>query len=125
MNNMKKINFLITNALLQQIEEAMSQLGINSKAEFFRMLALNCAKEVNAQRKNSAPPKIDRSLSKDEKMILLGLEEGPKRVDDLVEETGIPAGRVAGLLIELLVKKRVAEAGHEWIINNHHDINIV
>ncbi len=122
---MQNIHFFVSNTLGQQIEEAMSQLGINSKAEFFRMLVFDRVKELNTRQKNSALPTIDRSLSRDEKMILLGLEEGPKRVDDLVEETGIPAGRVAGLLIELLVKKRVAEKGYEWIINNHHDINIV
>ena len=120
---MKKINFLVTDSLDQQIEEAMLRLGHSTKAEFFRLLAINCVKDLNIPpRSNTSEGKEARvqtsaqQLSKNEKTILRTLQTGPQLVDTLVGKTGFPVSEVSALLIQLLLKNRVMEAGSHWAL---------
>lgn len=113
---MQNIHFLVSNTLSQQIKEAMSRLGINSKAEFFRMLILNSTKESSIPPPKNAPERKMIVLTGEEATILAALEEGPKQVDDLFEKTEIPVGKISALLVQLLIKKCVIEKGAYWEI---------
>ncbi len=115
---MKRIDFLVTDVLNQQIEEAMLRLGTDSKAEFFRMLAIQCVSHLNI----SVTPKVSpqqqtrvqvpaNELSKDEKTILRALQTGSQSPDDLCYKTGLSIVTVLSSLPLLLLKGRVKEVG--------------
>ncbi|MFH1012793.1 MAG: hypothetical protein V1760_03545 [Candidatus Peregrinibacteria bacterium] len=111
---MRKINFLVTDILFQQIEEVMSRLGIRVKSEFFRMLALACIKE------NKVIPKITKPklrLTPKEKTITSILTTKACTIDDLVMLTGLPIAEISSLLIQLLLKDVVTEEGINWKLN--------
>ncbi len=110
---MKNIHFLVSNTLNQQIEEVLLRLGINSKSEFFRMLALEYIKTnkiVSVSRSAESQPK----LTIKEKMMLSTLETKAKSIDDLVIETGLPVSEITALLVQLLLKNRVTQTGVYW-----------
>lgn len=131
-NTMKKMNFLITDALNQQIEETMLYLGINGKAEFFRFLALSCAKENGIRSTASAREQQEniitssnRALTEKEKKILTSLKQGPQVMDTLMEEAGLSVPEISALLIELLLENRVAQAGAYWTLPKNYDIKTI
>jgi len=114
---MKKINFVVTDFLNQQIKEAMARLGISSKSEFFRILALNCIKDLNIHSTPSIPEspcKADHVLTKNEKVILSHLQNGPQSVDVLVARTNLPTSKVSASLTQLALKNHVVETGSCW-----------
>ncbi|MFH0820466.1 MAG: hypothetical protein V1908_01700 [Candidatus Peregrinibacteria bacterium] len=122
MNLMKKINFLVTDSLYQQIEKVISRLGINSKAEFFRMLAVNYLKDCNIPPppSSSSPThrhKSKQRLTKDEKTLLSVLSADPLLADELVNKTGLPVQKVLALLTQLFVKNLIREVGPRWVLN--------
>ena len=110
------MNFYVTDFLNQQIEEAMMRLGIGIKAEFFRMLALHCVKEVNATSipKLEKPAEPEEPLDKEEKIVLSHLQRGPKTINELVVAIGLPVQVVSASLVQLLLKRRVLEQGSTW-----------
>lgn len=115
---MKRINFLVTDFLNQQIEEAMLRLGIMSKSEFFRMLVLNCIKD-NVPSKNNidrrqVPVEPVKELTKNEKIILSYLQRNPMTINDLVDHTGFSVSELSVILMQLNLKKRVLETGTCW-----------
>ncbi len=112
------MNFYVTDFLNQQIEEAMRRLGIDIKAEFFRILALNCVKEINvaSTHEKKSPMESEESLTQEEKMLLSHLQKGPKTIDNLVEETHLPVQNITSCLVQLLLKKWVFERGNLWEI---------
>jgi len=114
------MNFYVTDFLNQQIEEAMHALGIGTKAEFFRVLALNCAREINQRAAPPMKPSLlnldDPSLTHEDKIILTHLQKGPKTIDTLVEETHFPVQNIISCLVQLLLKKWVFERGNLWEI---------
>ncbi len=110
---MKRIEFRVTDFLDRQIEQIMLKLGISTKSEFFRMLALHSAKE------NLAPPpsralEPEPELTHNEKIILSHLKTEAKSIDDLVCETHFSVQDVSVLLMNLLLKNLVLEIDSRW-----------
>lgn len=115
---MKAVHFLITEELNQQIEEVMSRLGITAKSEFFRMLAVQHIKENKivlppAEAKRLLPA-LPADLTPNEKIIIDALKTGGKTVNELVEETKLPASTVMSVLTLLLLNDRVTQEGLSW-----------
>lgn len=112
---MKRIHFLVTDELNQQIEKIIRLLGIYSKSEFFRILALECIKENQSASQKSLKTTPDMpKLSPKEAIIMAKLYAKAKTIDDLTGETGLRVSEVSSLLVQLLLKNLVIENGLYW-----------
>ena len=112
---MKRIHILIGNTLNRQIEEAMLRMGLYSKSEFFRMLALNCVKDLNIPQTYKAPENnTSEPLTDEEKKLFFVMNQEPQSVDTLIEKMGWPVSIVCTVLMQLLLKDRVKQNGSYW-----------